>query len=69
MPERSDQLHILMKRFEKGISSFTQFAQPEELQEGLRQLALDLVSGEIHKVRKQFDDSEGDYIFLILDKA
>jgi ubiquinone/menaquinone biosynthesis C-methylase UbiE len=51
-----------------SISSFTQLAQLEELKDGLRQLALDLVNGDIKKVRKKFDDSEGDYIFLILEK-
>lgn len=52
----------------KGISSFSAFANAEDVEQGLRQLKKDVKSSKVHEIIKKFQNNNGDYLFLVLQK-
>lgn len=52
----------------KGISSFSAFANIEEVEKGLQALAKDIESGKILEIISQFENDKGDYLFYIAEK-
>lgn len=59
----------LEENVRKGISSFSALANLNEVQEGLAILADDIASGIFDEVKAGYDDTEGDYLFIILQKC
>lgn len=53
----------------KGASSFTVYADEEEVAKGLAQLEQDIKSGEINKIIQEYENELGDYLFYIAHKA
>ena len=53
----------------QNASSFSAFCEPEELETGLKRLEYDIASGRIYEVMEQYDDSKGDYLFLVAEKV
>ncbi|WP_342329003.1 class I SAM-dependent methyltransferase [Pedobacter sp. FW305-3-2-15-E-R2A2] len=53
----------------KGISSFSDLAQADEISSGLELLERDIKSQKINIVRDRFDDRMGDYLFIVLSKT
>lgn len=53
----------------KGASSFTVYADEEEVAKGLIQLEQDINSGEIDKIIQEYENDLGDYLFYIAYKA
>jgi hypothetical protein len=51
--------------YRKGISTFSLFTTPAEVDNGLAQLRKDIDSGEWEKVKERYDNDEGDYLFLV----
>ena len=47
-----------------GISSFTAFSTPDELQSGLKKLAADIETNAIENIMKQYETDRGDYLFM-----
>ena len=52
-----------------GISSFSALANLEEVKKGLAQLRLDIDSGEINTIIKSYENSLGDYLYIIAEKT
>ena len=59
----------LEPRIRKGISSFADLANREEVEKGLEQLENDISSGKIHSIISSYDHGHGDYMFLNLTKG
>jgi ubiquinone/menaquinone biosynthesis C-methylase UbiE len=59
----------LDEQIRNGISSFASLSDPGELREGLKNLALDLANARFSKVKDMYNDSAGDYMFLVLEKV
>lgn len=53
----------------KGISSFSDLAEAEEISAGLELLERDIRSQKINIVRDRFEDRMGDYLFIVLTKT
>ncbi|MBO6515003.1 MAG: class I SAM-dependent methyltransferase [Bacteroidia bacterium] len=53
------------KDIQRGISSFSDIANEQEVNEGLKQLASDIQSGKIKEVMKSYSNRDGDYIFIV----
>jgi ubiquinone/menaquinone biosynthesis C-methylase UbiE len=51
-----------------GISSFADLSRREEVESGLRQLEQDLASGQIHEVIARYENTLGDYLFVIASR-
>lgn len=51
-----------------GISSFHLSAEADELDQGLLRLEADILSGKIHQIIDQYEDSLGDYLFISAEK-
>lgn len=51
-----------------GISSFRSLSNAEEVAVGLEQLQADIESGEINKIKKQYENDLGDYLYVIAQK-
>lgn len=51
-----------------GISSFAALANKEEVDKGLIQLASDIENGNFESVKSRFNDSLGDYLFMVIEK-
>ncbi len=47
-----------------GISSFRNLCPEEELNQGLKELERDLQSGDFNHVQEQYDNDQGDYMFI-----
>ncbi|MDB5227020.1 MAG: class SAM-dependent methyltransferase [Bacteroidota bacterium] len=47
----------------KGISCFSVFSNPRELDAGLKQLEKDVASGSINNIIKSYENDKGDYLF------
>ena len=47
----------------KGISCFSVFTNPDELDSGLKQLEMDVANGSIHDIIKSYENDKGDYLF------
>ncbi len=52
-----------------GISSFSSIANAEEVEKGLKTLEKDILSGAIHNVIKNYKNTGGDYLFMVIRKA
>lgn len=52
-----------------GISSFSSLANREEVEKGMLELRKDIDSGKINDVIESFQNIEGDYLFIIGQKA
>lgn len=59
----------LREEIRRGISSFSNLANKDELENGLRLLRKDIESGKISEVIKKHRNDKGDYIFIIAAKA
>ena len=53
----------------KGISSFSALANREEVERGLLLLRQHVGQGGFEAVRSQFDDGQGDYLFITMGKC
>lgn len=53
----------------KGISSFSDIAEADEITSGLELLERDIKSHKINITRDKFDDRMGDYLFIVLSKS
>ena len=51
-----------------GISSFQLSANQTELDNGLNNLAVDIASGKIKNIIKEYESDLGDYLFVIGQK-
>jgi hypothetical protein len=58
----------LREDIRRGISSFSDLAIREEVNQGLQKLALDLANHRIEKVMQTYHNTTGDYLFLVADK-
>ena len=52
----------------KGISSFAAFSTPDEVENGLKLLEADILSGKINEVMKSYSNNMGDYLFYVAIK-
>lgn len=52
----------------KGISSFAALANAAEVKQGLERLREDISSGHFAEVRRQYENSGGDYLFIAAEK-
>lgn len=53
----------------RGISSFSALSNKEEVETGLANLRSDIDSGKIEKVIKNYENDNGDYLYLIIEKS
>ncbi|MFK8103820.1 MAG: DUF1572 family protein [Saprospiraceae bacterium] len=53
----------------RGISSFSDLANQEEITEGLAQLSKDIEQDKIQIIQKKYANEEGDYLFIIAQKT
>jgi hypothetical protein len=51
-----------------NISGFSAFAEASEVAAGIAQLELDIASGTINGIMKSYENSLGDYLFLVATK-
>jgi ubiquinone/menaquinone biosynthesis C-methylase UbiE len=51
-----------------GISSFASLADKDEVTEGLKKLRQYIESGEFETIKQQYDNPNGDYLFIMLKK-
>jgi ubiquinone/menaquinone biosynthesis C-methylase UbiE len=58
----------LGEKIRRGISSFAVMAGTKEVTSGLLALRRDIESGHFETIRNTFDDSQGDYIFIVAEK-
>ncbi|MEL7532497.1 MAG: class I SAM-dependent methyltransferase [Bacteroidota bacterium] len=58
----------LQAEVRQGISSFSDLSRREEVEKGLAQLADDVKKGKIQEVIESYQHTEGDYLFLVLQK-
>lgn len=58
----------LRPEIRNGASSFTVYANQEEVAAGLIQLEQDIASGEVWDIIKQYENDLGDYIFYVAEK-
>lgn len=56
------------KNIRNGISSFSDLSNQEEVANGLVQLKADIESGAIHQIMKDYENSLGDYLYVIAEK-
>lgn len=49
----------------QGISSFSALANQQEVEKGLAQLERDIASGDVQKIIEQYENEDGDYLFVI----
>jgi ubiquinone/menaquinone biosynthesis C-methylase UbiE len=54
----------LDERVRRGSSTFASLANPNEVAKGCAKLADDIASGHFNEVYKQYDDRNGDYLFV-----
>ena len=55
--------------FRQGISSFSLIAHQTEVEQGLQHLRADIDTGKITSVQQAYENTLGDYLFLIARKA
>lgn len=58
----------LRPEIRNGASSFTVYANQEEVTAGLIQLEQDIANGEVWDIIKQYENDLGDYIFYVAEK-
>ena len=56
-------------RIRNGISSFSSLANQNEVHAGLAQLQSDMGNGCFESVRKRYENTLGDYLFIVLEKT
>jgi ubiquinone/menaquinone biosynthesis C-methylase UbiE len=54
----------LDERVRQGSSTFASLANPDEVTKGCAKLADDIASGDFERVYRQYDDRNGDYLFV-----
>ncbi len=59
----------LREDIRRGISSFSNLANTDEIKKGLRRLAEDIKNGKIHEVIENHKNEIGDYIFIVAGKT
>jgi SAM-dependent methyltransferase len=59
----------LDERIRGGISSFAALAHREEIADGLEKLKNDIASENFQVVKSEFDDVQGDYLFIIVENV
>ncbi len=52
-----------------GISSFSSLANAKEVAQGLKTLEQDIATGEINNISTTYENTEGDYLFMVAKKA
>ncbi len=57
------------KNIRNGISSFSSLSNQEEVEQGLSVLKLDIESGRIDQIIKEYENSLGDYLYIIGRKS
>jgi len=55
-------------RVRAGISTFALFGEPAEMETGCRRLSDDIASGRINEVIATYENSYGDYLFMIAER-
>ena len=55
-------------RIRAGISSFAALADPAEVEDGCRRLAIDVESGRISEILASYRHDQGDYLFVAAEK-
>lgn len=58
----------LRPEIRNGASSFTVYANQEEVAAGLIQLEKDIATGEVWNIIKQYENDLGDYLFYVAEK-
>ncbi|MEZ4930914.1 MAG: class I SAM-dependent methyltransferase [Saprospiraceae bacterium] len=58
----------LNEKIRQGISSFSSLANKEEVDAGLTKLKKDLFNGEINHIISDYENEEGDYLFIVAKK-
>ena len=56
------------EQIRKGISSFADLSNQEEVNNGLAQLKVDIESGAIQKIMNDYHNDLGDYLYIIVEK-
>ena len=59
----------LQAEIRRGISSFSNLANKDEVEKGLRRLAEDIESGKISEVIENHKNDSGDYVFIVAAKT
>ena len=59
----------LNKKMRKGISSFSDLANKEEVEHGLEKLKEDILSERINRVIKNYENEKGDYLFIVAESG
>ena len=60
--------HYLIPEIRNGASSFTVYAEPGEVEQGLVELEKDIASGKINDVMQSYENEIGDYLFFVAEK-
>lgn len=58
----------LDKTIRQGISSFADLAIAKEISSGLSRLQLDLRNNKLEEIIKGYENEDGDYLFMVLEK-
>ncbi len=56
------------EKIRKGISSFSDLSNKEEVKRGLKQLRIDIDTGKIKEVMDAYTNEKGDYLHLVVKK-
>ncbi|MFN8397470.1 MAG: methyltransferase domain-containing protein [Bacteroidia bacterium] len=62
---KHDPCIYLKPEVRRGISTFAALGIPEEIEEGLAQMAKDIASGEVTKVIHRYESDRGEYAFVM----
>ncbi len=65
---KHDPQMYLNEQFRQGISSFSDLANLDEVESGLKKLAEDIEIGKIDEIIDEFENELGDYLFVIAKK-
>ena len=65
---KNDPMSYLNPLIRQGISSFADLSLTIEVQSGLSSLNQDIVTGEIKRIIQEYENSHGDYLFIIARK-
>lgn len=58
----------LDEKIRTGISSFSNLANQDEVNEGLMKLSNDIANGRVKEIMKSYDNDRGDYMFIKIQK-
>lgn len=61
---KHDPAMYLKPEVRRGISTFAALGIPDEVENGLSQLAADIESGKVHEIIEQFESGLGEYAFV-----